>query len=460
RLTLNLGIRYDLFVPYVEVHDRQSAFDPGNGRFVVASDSAKLSSGRSLGRTLQVTPKTDFAPRVGFAYNVFGNGKTIVRGGYGAFWNNPLTGTSSSKAQNPPFLLSQSFTTTLVPARRLSDGVPPPPPLDFNAPPSGTTRSIFDPDFRDGYAQQWNLNVQQQLARDLMLEVAYAGSKGTHLVMKQDINQAPNRVGVTNQDVNRPFIGLSPLMRSMSEVKSTGYSSFHSLQAKLEKRFSRGLSFRSSYTFGKTIDIASDTESGTLDAYNFNRDKGLAGFDVAHTFTTGYIYELPFGKGKRLASGVSSIADKLISGWEISGITLLRTGLPFNVTQQQGLLSTGTGNRPDRIGNGSLSSPSTDRWFDLGAFVPTRDNTGTFGNSGRNPLRAPGQAQFDIGITKSTRFRERFDHQLKFEFFNAFNHPQFAAPGSGIGTANAGVISSLLFNTPMRQIQIAMKLAF
>ena len=124
------------------------------------------------------------------------------------------------------------------------------------------------------------------------------------------------------------------------------------------------------------------------------------------------------------------------------------------------MLSTGTGNRPDRIASGTLPNPTTDHWFDLTAFRPTTDNTGTYGNSGRDILRNPGQSQADLSLVKNTRFRERFEHQLKFEFFNAFNHPQFSGPGSSIGTATAGVISSLLFNTPMRQIQIAMKLSF
>ncbi len=124
------------------------------------------------------------------------------------------------------------------------------------------------------------------------------------------------------------------------------------------------------------------------------------------------------------------------------------------------MLSTGTGNRPDRTGSGTLSNPTPDLWFNLAAFRPTTDNTGTYGNAGRNILRAPGQAQADLSLVKNTRFRERFEHQVKFEFFNAFNHPQFSAPATTIGTATAGIISSLLYNTPMRQIQVAMKLSF
>lgn len=459
-LTVNLGIRWDLFVPYVEHHDRQSNFDAGSGRFIVAGPNAVYSDGRNFGRKLQVTPMKDFAPRVGFAYNAFGNGKLVVRGGYGIFWNTPLTGTSSSKAINPPFLLAQALSTTLVPSLRLRDGIPAPPPLDLNRPAQGSTRSIFDPDFRDGYAQQWNLNIQHQLGRDYMLEVGYVGSHGSQLVIKQDINQAPPRVGVTNIDVNRPFIRIAPLVRSLSQVQSRGWSTHNALQAKFSRRFASGISFLNSYTFGKTLDIVSDTEGATLNAYDFNYDRGLSAFDVKHNFTSSVIYELPFGKGKPFLSGLSGAAEKLIGGWQLNGIILLRSGLPFTVTQQQGMLSTGTGNRPDRIGSGVLDNPTPDRWFDLAAFRPTTDNTGTYGNSGRNILRAPGQAQFDLSLVKNTMIGERINLQYKLEAFNAFNHPQFAAPGATIGTANAGVITSLLFNTPMRQLQMALKLSF
>jgi hypothetical protein len=172
-----------------------------------------------------------------------GNGRTVLRGGYGMFYNNPLTGTSSSKVSNPPFLLAQAFSTTLLPTLRLSTGLAPPPNVDPNRSPSGSTRSIFDINFRDGRAQQWNLNVQQQFGKDYLLELAYVGSKGDHLVLKDDINVAPPVVGVTNVDVNRPYITLSPLLRSLSQVQSRGWSTYHALQAKFSKRFSSGLAF-------------------------------------------------------------------------------------------------------------------------------------------------------------------------------------------------------------------------
>jgi hypothetical protein len=455
KLTLNLGLRYDLFVPYVEVYDRQSNFDISTGRFVVASEDAVI-EGRKVGRYLQVVPKKDFAPRVGFAYDLFGKGRTVLRGGYGIFWNNPLTGTSSAKPINPPFLLAQSLTTNFEPLYRLSAGLPPPPALDINRPPSGATRSIFDPNFQDGYAQQWNLNIQQQLKGDYVLEASYVGSKGTHLVVKRDINQAPPVVSVKDQNVNRPF----PALRSLSRVESSGSSSHHALLTKFSKRFGNGLQFVNSYTFSKTIDTVSDTEGTVQNAYDFRRDRAVSEFDVKHTLTSSWTYDMPFGKGRAFAGNLGTVADKFIGGWQLSGILLVRSGLPFSVNQQQNVESTGTANRPNRIRSGELDNPTVERWFDINAFERTPDTTGTYGNSGRNILRAPGQTNLDISLVKVTRFRERFEHQFKVEFFNALNHPQFAAPANSIGAPNTGVISSLLFNSPMRQIQLVMKLSF
>jgi hypothetical protein len=161
-----------------------------------------------------------------------------------------------------------------------------------------------------------------------------------------------------------------------------------------------------------------------------------------------------------LFSSLSPLANKLVSGWQVDAIFVMQSGLPYTVGQQTGLLSTGTGNRPNRIGSGVLSNPTPDHWFDLTAFQPTTDNTGTYGNSGRDILRAQPNIQADLSVVKNTRFREHFEHQFKVEMFNATNHPHFGAPGTSIGRATAGVISSLLYNTPMRQIQLAMKLSF
>ena len=224
KLTLNLGLRYEVYVPWVEVDNRQSNLDVTTGQFVVAADNATI-GGVNVGRYLQTYSKGDVGPRVGFAYDVFGTGRTIVRGGVGMYWNFTPGGTSSSKAQNPPFLQSTaltpspntSFSTNLI----LSDGLPSPPGVDLTPRPgSGSTRSIFDTGFRDAYTTNWNLNVQQQFGRNYMVELTYVGSRGRQFLIKGDPNEAPATVGVTNSNINRPLFSTgarSPQRRAGAE---------------------------------------------------------------------------------------------------------------------------------------------------------------------------------------------------------------------------------------------------
>jgi hypothetical protein len=451
RLTLNLGLRWDLFVPYVEKDDRQSNFDTSTGQFVVASDEAVI-AGIQVGRYLQTYSKTNFAPRLGFAYDLTGRERTIARGGFGMFWNSPLTGTGGSKGQNPPFLLSQALInpTPFVPALTFAAGSAPPTPQT-----GGNSRSSFDPDFRDGYAQQWNLSLQRQVGRDHMLEVGYVGSRGRQLVILIDVNQAPAQLGVTNPNVNRPFFDVNPSLGSVVQSTSRGTLDYHALQARFVRRLSGGLSFHNSYTFAKGIDLASETDgfSSFPDSYNLGDNRGPASHDLTHVFTSNWIYELPFARGRPLG------------GWQVSGILLARSGYPFTVFQPLNPLSTLTTSvpgmlyRPDRIGSGSVEDPSVDRWFAVEDFLPTSEPTATFGNSGRNILRGPGQFTVDAAIAKRTRVGAA-ETELRLEAFNLFNRPVFANPASTIGAAGAGTITRLMPFTPMRQLQLAARVRF
>ena len=447
KLTLNLGVRWELFVPYTTDNDLQSNFDTATGQFVVASPNAVV-QGINVGRYLQTYSKGDFAPRLGFAYDVSGKGKTIIRGGFGMFWNNSLTGTSSSKAQNPPFLLSQSRPATYIPVGKLSDGLPALPIVDPTRPAAGTTRSIFDVNFGDGNAQQWNLTVQQQLGKDYMFEIGYIGSRGRNLVIRKNVNQAPPIPG-GDATKNRPYYAINPLLTDLNQNRSEGTLDYHGLLVRFNRRFANGFSVSNSYTFSKAIDLDSSTDGNAsfTNSYDYQYQRGPASYSVRHVFTSNWTYELPILRGKKLG------------GWQFSGIWLWRSGYPFTVGQTQNVTSTGTGNRPDTVGVAKLDNPTIDQWFNVSAFAMPKETSATYGNTGRDTLFGPGQNTFDLSLVKATKFG-RVDTELRLEAFNAFNHPAFGQPNATINGGGVGTITALMPLTPMRQIQLGLKLKF
>jgi hypothetical protein len=451
RLTLNLGVRWDVFVPYVEDDDRQANFDTSTGRFVVASPDARI-GGVTVGRHLQTYSKGDVAPRVGFAFDISGNGRTIIRGGFGKFWNTPLTGTASSKGQLPPFLLVQTLTnpTSFTPSLSYQSAAAQPTPQS-----GGTTRSSFDPNFRDGYAQQWSLNIQRQLGANYMAEIGYVGSRARQLVVIIDVNQAPASLGVTNPNVNRPFFSVNPALASVNQSQSRGTLDYHALQTRVVRRFSGGTSLSASYTFGKAIDVSSDTDGLTPfpNSYDFEYNRGPANYDVAHVFNATGLYTLPWWR------------DRWFGGWQVSALVLARSGYPFTVYQasspQSSTTAAGPGTlfRPNRLDTGTVDNPTIDRWFDPEAFKSPSEPTATFGDSGRNILRGPGQFTIDAALSKLTRVGP-VETEVRIEAFNLLNHPAFANPVSNITATNVGTISSLMPFTPMRQLQLGLKVRF
>ena len=456
KLTVNAGLRWDLFVPWVEVNNRQSNFDPSTGRFVVASDNAVI-NGVNVGRYLQTFSKTDFGPRIGFAYDLTGDGRTILRGGYGLFWNFTPGGTSSSKAQNQPFLQAQSSTTTYGTNILLSSGLPLPPGVHPEAAPIGSTRSAFDINFRDGHAHNFNVNVQRQFSVNYMVEVAYSGSRSYNMAIKTDQNQAPPIVGVADPNVNRPYAVVDPGLRTVGTLSSTGYLEYNGLLIKFQRRSANHFSFLNSYTFGRGIDLASDND-GTVTLTNiFNPayNRGPTDYDVTHAFSSSWIYELPWA------------AQRAYGGWQINGILSARSGLPLTITQTTPMSSTGIGNnRPNTVCDPTLSNPTINQWFNTSCFHATPDATGTFGNTARNSVRGPGAFNIDVSAIKNTRIGN-IDTEVRLEVFNVLNHPQFGQPNGVMGNAQFGTISSMLASpscatcgTTERQIQLAFKARF
>jgi len=456
KLTVNLGLRWDAYPPWIEVDDRQSNFDMSNGQFVIAGDNAQI-GGVHVGRYLQTYSKGDVGPRFGFAYDLDGSGKTLVRGGFGVFWNFSPGGTSSSKAQNQPFLQSTALTPTPSSYGTnlpLGTGLELPTGVNPAASPAGNTRSAFETNFRDAYARQWNVNVQRGIGRNYMVEAAYVGSQGRHMVLKVDVNQAPPVVGVADANVNRPFIKIDPLLRSVSQAQSIGKVDYKGLLLKFQRRFANNFSFLNSYTFGSSKDFASDNESGITNAYDLNYNYGPSDYDVRHTLSSSWVYELPLAR------------DKIYGGWQVSGIFYLRGGLPLTISQTQGVQSTGTGNRPNRICDGNLSNPTIDKWFDTSCFVRTPDITGTYGDAGRGIIRGPGSFNIDASLIKNTKIG-RFATEFRLEAFNVLNHPQFANPNTTFDNAAGGTITAMLSSpscslcgTTERQVQLGVKVRF
>jgi hypothetical protein len=457
RLTVNAGLRWDVFPPWVEEDDRQSNFDPSTGKFVVASEDAVI-NGVKVGRYLQTYSKRDFGPRFGAAYDLFGDGLTVIRGGYGIFWNFSTGGTSSSKAQNPPFLQSTTLTTTFGTNLTLSSGLPPPPGVDPNREPAGTTRSAADINYRDAYSHNFNVNVQRQFGSLYMLEVAYSGSRGRQLPVKGDPNQPIATLGVTDNNVNRPYIRVSPQLRTVGILLSQGFLDYNGFLVKFQRRLANNFSTLNSYTLARTEDYNSDND-GTVtlaNVYDKEYDRAPAQYDVTHTFSSTWIYELPWAR------------DKAYGGWQVNGALYLRSGLPVNITTTQNVLSTtvGTGARPNQTCSGELSNPTIERWFDTSCFANVTENTATYGNAERNSVRGPGQFNIDASLIKNTRIG-RVDTEFRVEAFNLLNHPQFALPNGQLGSPTFGVINAMLASsscsfcgTTERQVQIAAKVKF
>ena len=226
-----------------------------------------------------------------------------------------------------------------------------------------------------------------------MVEIAYVGSQGRQMLIKGDPNQAPPVLGVTDSNVNRPFIVLSPALRTIGQVQSKGTLDYNALLVKFQRRFANNFSFLNSYTYGKAIDLNSDNDGlvTLTNVYDFDYNRGPADYDITHTLSSSWVYEIPWAR------------EKLYGGWQFGGILLLRGGLPLTVTQTQGVLSTGTGNRPNRVCDGKLDHPTIDKWFDLSCFVATTENTATYGDAGRNIIRGPGSFNIDASLIKNTR---------------------------------------------------------
>jgi Carboxypeptidase regulatory-like domain len=506
-LTINAGLRWDYRPFPYETHNHMGWLDVTNpnGGLCIA-DQSLVTSGvtapapgfgtfyRYCGRKNPAPPeKFDFGPRFGFAYRPFGDEKTVLRGGYGLYWDALEGKEIDGSADIYPYLIRTSLTQS--PGTGLIAGLNTTNNLFVNysstvgpAIPGltgvDTFLAVVIPEKpHNSYMQQYSLSIQRELARNTTFEVNYIGNKGTHLLSRIEINQAEDPSAACIAAPTSP--GCSTLARqpypyfsTFIDSTPTAYSNYNSMNLKFEHR-AHQTSITSIFTWAKSMDdksvagaIGADAGGyqGYMNNHNPNLDYGPSEFDVDKRFVTSVVYDLPFGRGKRFLGGTGGLTNAVIGGWEVNGIYTAQTGFPFSVlaTDISGFLGTAS-QRANKLPGNSSFKKSRSQWIDKSAYSQPLE--GYYGTSSRNYLRQPGINNFDLALFKNLGFLHESAHlQLRLEAFNALNHPQFypnpalsqyAAGGTTVDTnvndAAFGQVNGASFG---REVQLGAKIVF
>jgi len=442
-LSLNLGLRWELNTPPKDLAHFETSFDPVKG--------IPFQEGTNgFGEHVYRFDWHDYAPRVGFSWQPTSSGKTVVRGGAGTFYQNySIWNSISGIYAGYPVTITNTYTSSLAQPISLSNPFP-----ASNAVTSNTLSGI-DPNQRNPRIYEWSLGVQRQLTNDMMAEVTYLGSAGNHLRFTQDINRAAPGSGSPAQvNARRPY----PQYGAISMYKWDGNSRYNSMQARLQQRYSHGLSFLTSYTFSHSID---DINSRT-NQFDARTGRGPSSFDVRHRIAFSPVYELPFGPGKSFAT--AGVISKIAEGWQVSPLLQWQTGNALTpVFTGNYSNSGGTQDRPDVIGDPNANAPQTaKKWFNTSVF-PSRVPNGfpgatySYGDAGVGIIKTPGFTNLDISLVRTFQARESMKIQFRAELFNALNHTNFGYPNVQADNAQFGTISTAL---DPRQSQFALKIIF
>jgi hypothetical protein len=455
-LTLNLGLRWDLFTRPVEKYNRQSNFNPGTGLIDVASPENR---GPNVNNFLR-----SWGPRIGLAYSP-DQGKTAFRAAYGiSYFPDNFGATGGTLERNYPFfLINDIFTPTpFVPFRSVSEGLPgfERVPLQPQLrPPAGFAVWVVARNFRQDMAQMWNFSIQRQVTGSLMAEAAYVATKGDHIYRNRNINVPLPGPGSLAE--RRPYYQIAPTISVINQRNGDGSSNYQSAQFKVVQRYSVGLTMLASYTLSKSIDNYTQILFPLEDKLNRGVSAGKA-VDIPQIFVISYSYELPFGRGKRFFPSVSRAANAVLGGWSVNGITSFRRGSPLWINVGTSRLNTGTTNRADITCSGAVAMPKlVERWFDTSCFADPAPFQ--FGNSGIGHMRGPGLNNWDFSVFKKVDIAESRYVEFRAEFFNLFNQAHFSNPGVSntgnvLGTTSFGRISST--SLPPREVQLGLKFAF
>jgi hypothetical protein len=429
-VTLELGLRYEWNMTPSERYDRFIVFDPAN---------ASLERVGSNGKEVYHENTKNFEPRVGFAWDPFKNGKTLVRSAYAILVDQPTPYIVTGTAANPPLAtpLAYSGPISFVNAIDLAQA-------------TGLAPTTVDHNYDNAYLQSWNFNVQRELARGIPLMVGYFGSKGTHLALQRNLNQPIDGVRPI------PAVSLSStilpgrILGNITQTESTGNSSYNALWVSASRRLGSGFQMNASYTWSKSLDYNSLTSMGNPieNAYNVRADRGPSDFDARQRFVASVLYSLPF-TGKRF-----------VKDWQVGMVLTAQSGSPVNIVTTNSTVTGVAGTlRPDV--NGAIQMiGNVDHWFDTSAFTPVS----TFGDLGRNVVTGPSFNNTDLSIMKNTVFKETIRIQFRAECFDALNHANLGQPGNVVGSPNFGRITNTRFPTgelgSSRQIQFGIKVIF
>lgn len=452
RLTITSGLRYDLFTNPVERKNRMSNFVPGPAGFVGIGNpgsTVALAGQGSVSKGILHTQSKNFSPRVGAAYR-FGD-KTVLRGAYGLFYfDEQGTGGSARLFLNYPYVVTNSATcTSTTPCLNTSTGIP-------NTSSAGVLPQItYMPlDNPTSHIQQWNLTLERQLPGAMVVRGSYVGSHGSNINIALNPNVAYPGAGAVA--ARQPY----PAYSSISGWQPIGVSNYNALQLSATKRLEHGVYFLAAYTYSRSLDegaggnsSSSESRSNVQNPRNVAAEYGLSDFNYSQRFTDSTIYQLPFGHGRKFLSNDGAVTETLLGGWDVTGILTLQSGAPFSVSMATSAANTGTFTRPNRLCNGNLSGSkrTLKHWYDTSCFVSPPQYA--FGNTGRNILIGPGLQTFDLSLDKNFQIVEKLAMQFRVESFNLLNHSNFGIPGTSIGSASAGTVSSVITNS--REIQFA-----